>query len=58
MTEKYFFGGTVNPISCHAWNKDRSQIAISPNNNEVHIYQREGNDWKVNYIERMINEYN
>lgn len=23
-----------------------AEIAISPNNNEVHIYKREGNDWK------------
>ncbi|CAO1332563.1 unnamed protein product [Diamesa serratosioi] len=47
MTEKYFFGGNVSPITCHAWNKDRSQIAISPNNNEVHIYQKDGADWKL-----------
>jgi len=47
MTEKYFFGGNVSPITCHAWNKDRSQIAISPNNNEVHIYERDGSDWKL-----------
>uniref|UniRef100_A0A8C2SE94 Actin related protein 2/3 complex subunit 1B n=1 Tax=Capra hircus TaxID=9925 RepID=A0A8C2SE94_CAPHI len=26
----------VEPISCHAWNKDRTQIAICPNNHEVH----------------------
>lgn len=47
MTEKYFFGSNFAPITCHAWNADRSQIAISPNNNEVHIYQREGNDWRL-----------
>lgn len=47
MTEKFFFGGNVSPITCHAWNADRSQIAISPNNNEVHIYQRDGSDWKL-----------
>jgi actin related protein 2/3 complex subunit 1A/1B len=47
MTEKFFFGGTVNPITCHAWNKDRSQIAISPNNHEVQIYKREGAEWKL-----------
>jgi actin related protein 2/3 complex subunit 1A/1B len=48
MTEKFFFGGSVSPITCHAWNHDRSQIAISPNNNEVHIYQRDGSsDWKL-----------
>ncbi|CAB0004805.1 unnamed protein product [Nesidiocoris tenuis] len=40
MSEKYSFG--VNPITCHAWNKERSQLASSPNNHEVHIYQRGG----------------
>ncbi|KJE96070.1 hypothetical protein CAOG_06443 [Capsaspora owczarzaki ATCC 30864] len=33
------------PISCHAWNKDRSQLAFSPNNHEIHIYKKEGNTW-------------
>ncbi|XP_001658440.2 actin-related protein 2/3 complex subunit 1A [Aedes aegypti] len=47
MTERHTFGGNLNPITCHAWNKDRSQIAISPNNNEVHIYKREGSEWKL-----------
>jgi len=27
----------VVPITCHAWNRDKSQLAISPNNNEVHV---------------------
>ncbi|KAJ8251737.1 hypothetical protein GJAV_G00224590 [Gymnothorax javanicus] len=35
----------LEPLSCHAWNKDKSQIAISPNNNEVHIYQKSGKGW-------------
>eukprot|EP00069_Balaena_mysticetus_P022229 bmy_13997T0 len=35
----------VEPISCHAWNKDRTQIAICPNNHEVHIYEKSGNKW-------------
>lgn len=47
MTESFFFGGNVSPITCHAWNKDRSQIAISPNNHEVHIYGRSGSTWKL-----------
>lgn len=47
MTECHTFNGNLNAITCHAWNKDRSQIAISPNNNEVHIYKREGSDWKL-----------
>lgn len=52
MTEKYFFGGNVHPITCHAWNSDCSQIAISPNNNEVHIYTfiRETSDWKLSDV--------
>ncbi|XP_066560704.1 actin-related protein 2/3 complex subunit 1A-A isoform X1 [Amia ocellicauda] len=39
----YSFG--LEPLSCHAWNKDRTQIAISPNNNDVHIYQKKGKEW-------------
>ncbi|XP_053707798.1 actin-related protein 2/3 complex subunit 1A-A [Synchiropus splendidus] len=39
----YSFG--LEPISCHAWNKDRTQIALSPNNNVVNIYQKKGKDW-------------
>uniref|UniRef100_F7BE06 Actin-related protein 2/3 complex subunit n=1 Tax=Monodelphis domestica TaxID=13616 RepID=F7BE06_MONDO len=35
----------IEPISCHAWNKDRTQIAICPNNHEVHIYKKEGTKW-------------
>ncbi|XP_022194585.1 actin-related protein 2/3 complex subunit 1A-A [Nilaparvata lugens] len=45
MFEKHSFG--VNPIICHAWNKDRTQIALTPNNHEVHIYQRNGSDWAL-----------
>ncbi|XP_029455156.1 actin-related protein 2/3 complex subunit 1A-like [Rhinatrema bivittatum] len=40
----YSFG--IEPISCHAWNKDRSQIAISPNNHIVQIYEKTDNQWK------------
>uniref|UniRef100_A0A672IFX9 Actin-related protein 2/3 complex subunit 1A n=1 Tax=Salarias fasciatus TaxID=181472 RepID=A0A672IFX9_SALFA len=35
----------LEPITCHAWNCDRTQIAISPNNHEVHIYKKSGNQW-------------
>lgn len=27
----------IVPVGCHAWNKNRDQLAMSPNNNEVHI---------------------
>ncbi|TKC43136.1 hypothetical protein EI555_021539 [Monodon monoceros] len=31
-------------ITCHAWNRDRTQIALSPNNHEVYIYKN-GSQW-------------
>ncbi|KND00713.1 uncharacterized protein SPPG_03831 [Spizellomyces punctatus DAOM BR117] len=35
------------PISCHAFNKDRTQVAICPNDNTVEIYQRNGSGWEL-----------
>lgn len=46
MTESHKFG-TLSPITNHAWNKDRTQIAFSPNNHEVEVHQRSGQDWKL-----------
>ncbi|XP_054720433.1 actin-related protein 2/3 complex subunit 1A-A-like [Uloborus diversus] len=43
MTEIHNFG--VDPITCHAWNNDRTQLALAPNSNEVHIYKREDDRW-------------
>lgn len=48
MPEKYTFG--CSSITCHAWNNDKSQIALSPNNNEIHIYIRANNDWNLGHI--------
>ncbi|CEP01544.1 Actin-related protein 2/3 complex subunit [Plasmodiophora brassicae] len=31
-------------ITCHAWNADRTQVAVCPNNNEVHIFAVSGTD--------------
>lgn len=28
----------LSSISCHAFNKDRTQVAVCPNSNEVFIY--------------------
>jgi len=36
----------VTCITCHAWNKDKSKIAICPNSNLVYIFKREGAAWK------------
>jgi len=33
------------PISCFAYNKDKSQLAVSPNSNEVYIYEKAGSGW-------------
>lgn len=46
MTEQHRFGTTIAPITCHAWNKNKTQIALSPNNQEVHIYEKNGSEWK------------
>jgi len=44
----------VEVISCHAWNKDMTMIALSPNNEEVHIYKTSGSDdtkkWEKKYV--------
>jgi len=34
-------------ITCHAWNADGSKVAICPNNNEIHIYGKKGNDFAL-----------
>ncbi|KAK6643672.1 hypothetical protein RUM43_005182 [Polyplax serrata] len=44
MSERYSFG--VNPITYFAWNKSRKQLALSPNNHEVNIYEKAGDDWR------------
>ncbi|EEB15799.1 conserved hypothetical protein [Pediculus humanus corporis] len=44
MSERYSFG--VNPITYFAWNKDRTQLALSPNNHEVNIYEKTNDDWR------------
>jgi len=35
----------VTCITCHAWNGDKSKVAFCPDNNEVHVYKKQGNDW-------------
>ncbi|KAK2190006.1 hypothetical protein NP493_89g03060 [Ridgeia piscesae] len=47
MTEAHSFG--VIPITCHAWNGDKTQLALSPNNHEVHIYKKTGSQWTLEH---------
>jgi len=35
------------PITAHAFNADRTQVALCPNNNEVHIYEKQGKSWQL-----------
>ncbi|GAA5917390.1 hypothetical protein JCM6882_000842 [Rhodosporidiobolus microsporus] len=39
-----------SPVTAHAFNADRSQVAISPNTNEVHIYAFDGSSWKLQHV--------
>ncbi|KDN42776.1 hypothetical protein RSAG8_06530, partial [Rhizoctonia solani AG-8 WAC10335] len=34
------------PLTCHSFNADRSQVAVSLNSNEAHIFSRSGGEWK------------
>jgi len=43
MTEIHSFG--IEPISCHALNRDRKQLALSHNSHEVHVYTRSADKW-------------
>lgn len=38
--EKFQFGS--EPVTCHSWNKDRTQVAVSLNSHEVKIYKKTG----------------
>eukprot|EP01114_Cavostelium_apophysatum_P009958 TRINITY_DN232_c0_g1_i1.p1 TRINITY_DN232_c0_g1~~TRINITY_DN232_c0_g1_i1.p1 ORF type:complete len:358 (+),score=90.37 TRINITY_DN232_c0_g1_i1:56-1129(+) len=37
----------ASAITCHAWNADGSKVAICPNNNEIHVYAKKGNDFAL-----------
>ncbi|XP_076329119.1 actin-related protein 2/3 complex subunit 1A-like isoform X2 [Tachypleus tridentatus] len=41
--EVHNFGSS--PVSCHTWSKDKSQLALSPNNNKVLIYKKASEKW-------------
>eukprot|EP01113_Clastostelium_recurvatum_P002397 TRINITY_DN10_c0_g1_i1.p1 TRINITY_DN10_c0_g1~~TRINITY_DN10_c0_g1_i1.p1 ORF type:complete len:387 (-),score=101.30 TRINITY_DN10_c0_g1_i1:77-1192(-) len=44
----------VGCITCHAWNGDRSKVAISPNSTQVNIYGKTGGSWA---LEHVLNEH-
>ncbi|ORX77828.1 hypothetical protein BCR32DRAFT_295389 [Anaeromyces robustus] len=38
------------PITCHSFNKNRSEVAICPNTNEIHIYKNKGGKWELDSV--------
>jgi actin related protein 2/3 complex subunit 1A/1B len=36
-------------ITCHSWNADGTKVAICPNDNEIHIYAKVGNAFKLEH---------
>jgi actin related protein 2/3 complex subunit 1A/1B len=47
MTANEVYPLSIGPISAHCFNSKRDQIAICPNTNEVHIYDKQGSDWRL-----------
>ncbi|CAD6188277.1 unnamed protein product [Caenorhabditis auriculariae] len=35
----------IGPITCHAWNKDRTQVAVSAAGNEIFIFEWKNGEW-------------
>jgi len=45
MAAPEVYNVSQSPITSHAFNADRTQVAVSLNTNEVQILSRSGNDW-------------
>lgn len=50
MAEPYQIINPPGPITCFAYNKDRTKLALSPNNNEIHVYEKKGSEWAVAHV--------
>ena len=45
MSTTTFLNRFAISITAHAWNADRTKIALCPNNNEIEIYGKQQNEW-------------
>lgn len=45
MSGKEVFEISERPVSCHAFNKDRTKVAFSPNDHNVFIFKKDGKVW-------------
>jgi actin related protein 2/3 complex subunit 1A/1B len=52
MTTQFSFGN--EPVTCHAWNADRTKIALSQNDNQVKIFKMSGREW---VLEEVLTEH-
>lgn len=50
MPEEYQLLNPPRPITCLAFNKDKTRIAFCPNNTEVHIYKKNGAKWEEEFV--------
>ncbi|EPZ36462.1 hypothetical protein ROZALSC1DRAFT_26513 [Rozella allomycis CSF55] len=46
FTELNLPGNNIS-ITSHSWNKERNKIALCPNNNEVHIFEKVDSEWTL-----------
>ncbi|KAJ3117704.1 protein 2 3 complex subunit [Phlyctochytrium bullatum] len=47
-----FLYGT--PVTCHSFNKDRTEVALCPANNEVHIYRKSATGWSLLQHDKLV----
>lgn len=48
MAEKHqVLSNPIVPVSCHAWNGDRTKVALSPNSNDVQIFAFSGGNFTL-----------
>ncbi|ODN76860.1 hypothetical protein, variant [Cryptococcus amylolentus CBS 6039] len=47
MSAPEVFQLSLGPLTGVAFSPDRTQVAVSPNSNEVHIYEKKGSEWEL-----------
>ncbi|EGD79580.1 hypothetical protein PTSG_10429 [Salpingoeca rosetta] len=48
-TEFQLMKNPVLPLFTHAWNKDKTQVCVSPGDNKAHIYSFDGKNYKLEH---------
>jgi len=50
MTSNLFPKQLAQSVTIHVWNGDKSKVAFSPNNHEIHIMARTSNGWELEHV--------